>query len=147
MFIVQHTCCRSGYKIQLWSKTTWFQCDTSSALEERASRSSNRSFSPTFIFAMLLRCRPSKKQMFPVSQPMKKENTVGAECEHWWVSSRSRAEAENADFCWKFRARGEYLYIRLLFQHLGASLAASDPSYLQWRLHIASIDWDVNNSS
>lgn len=70
---------------------------------------------------MLLKYQPTKNQMFTVSQATKKENILGAESEHWWVSSRSRAAAANADFCWKIWARGECLYIILSFQHLRAS--------------------------
>lgn len=149
VFIVLHTCCGSGYKMQLWSMSMWFHSDTSSTLrleEERGSRHSNKYFSLTSTFAMLLKYQPTKTLMFTVSQPTKKENTLGAKSEHWWVSSRSRAAAENANFCWKFGAR-ECLYIILSFQHLRASLAASGPSYLQGDLCVASRDWDVNNSS
>lgn len=38
VFIVLHTCCGSGYKMQLWSMSMWFHSDTSSTLrleEER----------------------------------------------------------------------------------------------------------------
>jgi len=49
---------------------------------------------------MLLKYWPTKNQMFTPRQATKKENILGAESEHWWVSRGSRkAEAEIAAFC------------------------------------------------
>lgn len=81
MFIVLHTCCGSGYKIQLWSTTTWFQSDASSTLrleEERGSRHSKKCFPPASIFTMSLKYQPIENQMFTVSQATKKGKHPGS---------------------------------------------------------------------